>query len=162
MTLTIIRKERKVGFLKKAGRCVNLPHTLFDASDPASEIAKNGPPRLRKHAWFLNKESVSLSGIVNSAKPIQSAPTTPVKGLDETGDADVEKIKSETDRDRCQTVMTSTEALEADQLGTGTFWDDFISPKRSTSEGQTRKGNWEQWITSCHFAESWEYVDHYT
>ena len=90
--------------------------------------------------------------IVNSAKPIQSAPTTPVKGLDETGDADVEEMR-ETDRDRCQTVMTSTDALEAGQLGKGTFWDDFIPPKRSTSEGQARKGNCERWTTSCHFTE---------
>jgi hypothetical protein len=76
---------------------------------------------------------------MNSVEPIQSAST---KGPeDESDDTDTEELR-ETDKDRRQTMMTSMDALEADELRTGTltdFWGDFILPKRSTSEGNNRR-----------------------
>jgi hypothetical protein len=74
------------------------------------------------------------------SEPIRSASTTPMRGQEESDGIDVEEIR-ETDKNRRQTTMTSTGALEADQLRTGTltsFWRDFISPKRPTSEGRAR------------------------
>lgn len=82
-------------------------------------------------------KSSSRYGIVNSIELIQSASTTPTKGPeDESDNTDVEEVP-ETDKDRRQTMMTSMDALEANQLRTGTltdFWGDFILPKRSTGE----------------------------
>jgi hypothetical protein len=73
----------------------------------------------------------------DSADPIQAS-TAPSEGPeDESDDIEVEELR-ETDGDRRQTMMTSMDASEADQLKTGTltdFWDDFILPKRSTGKG---------------------------
>lgn len=64
---------------------------------------------------------------------------TPTQGPeeDESDGTDIEELR-ETDGDRRQTMMTSMDTIEADQLRTGTltdFWGDFILPKRTTSEG---------------------------
>lgn len=64
---------------------------------------------------------------------------TPTQGSeeDDSDGTDVEELR-ETDGDRRQTMMTSMDATEADQLRTGTltdFWGDFILPKRTTGEG---------------------------
>jgi hypothetical protein len=64
---------------------------------------------------------------------------TPTQGSeeDDSDGTDVEELR-ETDGDRRQTMMTSMDAIEADQLRTGTltdFWGDFILPKRTTGEG---------------------------
>ena len=78
----------------------------------------------------------------DTAEPIQLASTTPTDGPeDESDDIDVEEIH-ETDKDRRQTMMTSMDASEADQLRTGTltnFWGEFILPKRSTGEGHSTR-----------------------
>jgi hypothetical protein len=71
---------------------------------------------------------------------------TPAQGSEEgeSDDTDVEEVR-ETDGDRHQTMMTSMDATEADQLRTGTlrdFWGDFVLPKRTTGEGCSR-GNKE-------------------
>jgi hypothetical protein len=63
---------------------------------------------------------------------------TPTQGPeeDESDGTDVEELR-ETDGDRRQTMMTSMDVTEADQLRTGTltdFWGDFILPKHSTGE----------------------------
>ena len=63
---------------------------------------------------------------------------------DESDGTDVEELP-ETDGDRRQTMMTSMDATEADQLRTGTLadlWGDFILPKRTIGEGRNR-GNKE-------------------
>lgn len=70
------------------------------------------------------------------------ASTAPSKGPEEeSDDIDVEEEElRETDGDRRQTMMTSMDASEANQLKTGTltdFWGDFILPKRSTGEGHS-------------------------
>lgn len=57
----------------------------------------------------------------------------------ESDGTDVEELR-ETDGDRRQTMMTSMDATEVDQLRTGTltdFWGDFILPKRTTGEGRS-------------------------
>lgn len=66
---------------------------------------------------------------------------------DESDGTDIEELQ-ETDGDRRQTMMTSMDAIEADQLRTGTltdFWGDFILPKRTTGEvrstGKDETGN---------------------
>jgi len=64
---------------------------------------------------------------------------TPTQGPEEDGSdgTDIEELR-ETDGDRRQTMMTSMDAIEADQLRTGAltdFWGDFILPKRTTGEG---------------------------
>lgn len=64
---------------------------------------------------------------------------TPTQGSeeDDSDGTDVEELR-ETDGDRRQTMMTSMDVTEADQLRTGTltdFWGDFILPKRTTGEG---------------------------
>jgi DNA-dependent metalloprotease WSS1 len=74
------------------------------------------------------------------AEPIRTASMTPTQGPeeDESDGTDVEELR-ETDVDRRQTMMTSMDAIEADQLRTGTltdFWGDFILPKRTTGEGR--------------------------
>jgi hypothetical protein len=66
---------------------------------------------------------------------------TPTQGPeeDESDGTDVEELR-ETDGDRRQTMMTSMDTIEADQLRTGTltdFWGDFILPKRTTGEGRS-------------------------
>lgn len=66
---------------------------------------------------------------------------TPSQGPeeDESDGTDVEELR-ETDGDRRQTMMTSMDANEADQLRTGTltdFWGDFILPKCTTGEGSS-------------------------
>jgi hypothetical protein len=66
---------------------------------------------------------------------------TPTQGSeeDESDGTDVEELR-ETDGDRRQTMMTSMDAIEADQLRTGTltdFWGDFILPKRTNGEGSS-------------------------
>ena len=81
---------------------------------------------------------ISLSGIV-TAEPIRTASVTPTQDPEEDGSdgTDVEELR-ETDVDRRQTMMTSMDTIEANQLRTGTltdFWGDFILPKRTTGEG---------------------------
>ena len=76
-----------------------------------------------------------------TAEPIRTALMTPTQDPeeDESDGTDVEELR-ETDKDRRQTMMTSMDATEADQLKTGTltdFWGDFILPKRTTSKGRS-------------------------
>jgi hypothetical protein len=76
-----------------------------------------------------------------TAEPIRTASMTPTQGPeeDESDGTDFEEL-GETDGDRRQTMMTSMDANEADQLRTGTltdFWGDFILPKHTTGEGRS-------------------------
>ena len=67
--------------------------------------------------------------------PIQD----PEDNESDSDDIDVEELR-ETDKDRRQTMMTSMDVSEADQLRTGTltdFWGDFILPKRPPGEGRS-------------------------
>jgi hypothetical protein len=77
----------------------------------------------------------------SESEPIRTAPMTPTQGPeeDDSDGTDVEELQ-ETDGDRRQTMMTSMDTTEADQLRTGTltdFWGDFILPKRTTGEGRS-------------------------
>jgi hypothetical protein len=83
---------------------------------------------------------ISLCDIV-IAEPIRTALMTPTQDPEEveSDGTDVEELR-ETDGDRRQTMMTSMDATEVDQLRTGTltdFWGDFILPKRTTGEGRS-------------------------
>jgi hypothetical protein len=90
----------------------------------------------------LQGESKSISQYdFVTAEPIRTASMTPtqVSEEDESDGTDVEELR-ETDGDRRQTMMTSMDAIEADQLRIGTltdFWGDFILPKRTTGEGRS-------------------------
>jgi hypothetical protein len=138
-----IRKDRGLGFARRLAGALSLHDTLHSSTprDPASEPAKNGP-WLRKDAWLLYKAKVNVSPLCDivTAERIRTASMTPTQGPDEEDESDgtdVEELR-ETDGDRRQTMMTSMDAIEADQLRIGTladFWGDFILPKRATSEG---------------------------
>lgn len=125
------------------------PQEGWQVHQPASQstrleacVIQQARPRrtglwLHTGAWFIYGESVSLCGIVNR---FDQRPRTPMSGQEESDGIDVEGIR-ETDRNCRQTTMTSTGAIEANQLRTGTltsFWRDFISQKRPTSEGRAR------------------------
>lgn len=76
-----------------------------------------------------------------------------MSGQEESDGIDVEEIR-ETDRNRRQTTMTSTGAIEANQLRTGTltsFWRDFIS--QNARLVKVEQGIWGRWTTSCRFTE---------
>ena len=75
----------------------------------------------------------------DSVERCHPASTTPTQDPEDDTGIDVEEL-SETDKDRRQTMMTSMDESEANELKTGTlsdFWGDFILPK---SKSSTRGG----------------------
>jgi len=94
---------------------------------------KAGSKRAREErALAAERRLASLQGKA-------SMPPTQGPEEDESDGTDFEEL-GETDGDRRQTMMTSMDANEADQLRTGTltdFWGDFILPKRTTGEGRS-------------------------
>lgn len=77
-----------------------------------------------------------------TAEPIRTAPVIRPEE-DESDGTDMEELR-ETDGDRRQTMLTSMDATEADQLRTGAltgFWGDFILPKHTTGTGNKETGH---------------------
>ena len=132
------RKEPRIRSARRlagASTCLSI-YPPRSPRDPASETAKNGPLAAHRRLVYLWGERLPMW----YSEPIRSASTNPMSGQEESDGIDVEGIR-ETDRNRRQTTMTSTGAIEANQLRTGTltsFWRDFISQKRPTSEGRAR------------------------
>jgi hypothetical protein len=132
------KKGSGIGFRKKARRCVILAwHSpLFDAPWSSKRAREERALAAERRLASLQGESKT-----HLPEPIRTAPMTPTQGPDEdeSDGTDVEELR-ETDGDRRQTMMTSMDATEADQLRTGTltdFWADFILPKRTTGEGRS-------------------------
>jgi hypothetical protein len=146
-------KRTGTGFPKRAGRYVNLlanSTSLLMSHDLASAPAKNGP-WLRKDACSLCRTKVkwsSLCGIASLLSPCHAASVMPSQDPEEDDSGvDVQELQ-ETDKDRRQTMMTSMDASEANQLRTGTlsdFWGDFILPNHSTPESYGTGDNKNTW-----------------
>ncbi|KAI0266619.1 hypothetical protein BGY98DRAFT_939036 [Russula aff. rugulosa BPL654] len=129
---------------RKAGSRVTTAGTFTGGGQAlnADEDKKGSGIGFRKKAGSKRaREERALAAERRLASLQGETSMTPTQGPeeDEFDGTDVEELR-ETDVDRRQTMMTSMDAIEADQLRTGTltdFWGDFILPKRTTEEGRS-------------------------